>query len=256
MIANYHNHTFRCHHATGTEREYIERALAAGFTEIGFSDHTPMPFEGDYYSNFRMRFDALRDYCDTLSALKEEYKDRIIVHIGLEAEYYPRLFPTLIERLRDYPISYLILGQHFIENEFDGVYSGEATSDLRVLTRYVDQVIDGMETGCFSYVAHPDLLHYTGDSAILRCEMVRLAHRAKELDIPLEVNFLGIWNERHYPSKAFFEALGEVKPKVIFGCDAHSAETAVQDDTELRARVLLAERGITPIKTLPLRPIF
>ena len=30
MHYNYHTHTFRCQHATGTEREYIESALAAG----------------------------------------------------------------------------------------------------------------------------------------------------------------------------------------------------------------------------------
>ena len=27
MNYNYHTHTFRCHHATGTEREYIEEAI-------------------------------------------------------------------------------------------------------------------------------------------------------------------------------------------------------------------------------------
>ncbi len=256
MIANYHNHTFRCHHASGTEREYIENALKAGFSEIGFSDHTPMPFEGDYYSHFRMRFDALDDYCQTLVALKEEYKGKIDVHIGLEAEYYPALFPKLIEKLRDYPIEYLIMGQHFIKNEFDGQYSGKETTSVAVLRYYVDQVIEGMETGLFTYVAHPDLLHFVGDRAIFRAELVRLAHRAKELDIPLEVNFLGLRENRHYPSKSFFEALAEVKPPVILGCDAHSAQTAVQDDTEFRARVLLAERGIEPLKTIALRPIF
>ena len=30
MIANYHTHTWRCHHAGGTERQYIESAIAAG----------------------------------------------------------------------------------------------------------------------------------------------------------------------------------------------------------------------------------
>lgn len=29
MIANYHTHTWRCRHADGTEREYVERAIEA-----------------------------------------------------------------------------------------------------------------------------------------------------------------------------------------------------------------------------------
>ena len=30
MIANYHTHTWRCRHADGTEREYVERAIEGG----------------------------------------------------------------------------------------------------------------------------------------------------------------------------------------------------------------------------------
>ena len=28
MLANYHTHTYRCHHAFGSEREYIDNAVA------------------------------------------------------------------------------------------------------------------------------------------------------------------------------------------------------------------------------------
>ena len=40
MNANYHTHTVRCHHAIGSEREYIEKAISRGFKKLGFSDHT------------------------------------------------------------------------------------------------------------------------------------------------------------------------------------------------------------------------
>ena len=61
MYANYHTHTFRCHHANGTEREYIEQAIERGLHTLGFSDHAPMPFEGDYYSTYRMALSDTRD---------------------------------------------------------------------------------------------------------------------------------------------------------------------------------------------------
>ena len=55
MIANYHTHTPRCNHAEGAERSYVERALAGGLQELGFSDHTPYLFElPGYYSTFRI----------------------------------------------------------------------------------------------------------------------------------------------------------------------------------------------------------
>lgn len=37
MIANYHTHTWRCRHADGTEREYVERAIEGGLKILGFS---------------------------------------------------------------------------------------------------------------------------------------------------------------------------------------------------------------------------
>lgn len=40
-MKNYHTHTTRCMHAIGSEEEYILAAISAGYTELGFSDHTP-----------------------------------------------------------------------------------------------------------------------------------------------------------------------------------------------------------------------
>ena len=48
MIANYHTHTWRCRHADGTEREYVETAIEAGLKILGFSDHTPQVYPGGY----------------------------------------------------------------------------------------------------------------------------------------------------------------------------------------------------------------
>ena len=72
MTRNYHTHTFRCHHASGTEREYIEEALKNGLALLGFSDHSPYVFPGKYYSRFRMSHDDISDYYRTLGLLREE----------------------------------------------------------------------------------------------------------------------------------------------------------------------------------------
>jgi histidinol-phosphatase (PHP family) len=61
MTVNYHTHTVRCRHASGTEREYIETAISRGITTLGFSDHSPYIFDGVYYSSFRMRPEELKD---------------------------------------------------------------------------------------------------------------------------------------------------------------------------------------------------
>ncbi|MFR9565822.1 MAG: PHP domain-containing protein, partial [Rikenellaceae bacterium] len=54
MYSNYHTHTQRCNHATGSDESYVERAIQGGFSLLGFSDHTPWPFRGGYRSPIRM----------------------------------------------------------------------------------------------------------------------------------------------------------------------------------------------------------
>ena len=160
MIANYHTHTPRCRHAEGSEREYVENALKRGLKIFGFSDHTPQWFPGTYYSTMRMFPEQLEDYCQTVRALQKEYAGRLEIPLGVEVENYPDIFGELMRHLRDAGIEYMLLGQHWIGNEDGEPYSGRPTENVRQLERYCNQLIDGMYTGLFSYVAHPDLLHF------------------------------------------------------------------------------------------------
>ena len=50
MDYNYHAHTTRCSHATGTEESYIEKAIEGGIRYMGFSDHMPMRFPDGHES--------------------------------------------------------------------------------------------------------------------------------------------------------------------------------------------------------------
>ena len=38
-LVDYHVHTARCGHASGAMERYVEHAIEAGLTELGFSDH-------------------------------------------------------------------------------------------------------------------------------------------------------------------------------------------------------------------------
>ena len=247
MDANYHTHTVRCNHAEGTEREYIEQALRRNIRILGFSDHSPQVYDG-YVSGFRMRPEQLEDYVATLRKLRSEYADRIEILIGLEAEYYPRYFSRLMALIRPYHLDYLILGQHFTGNESDGEPPcPKPTDDEKMLERYVRQTIEGMETGTFSCLAHPDLCNFTGDQRIYRRWYEKLCVRAKELGIPLEMNMLGYATGRHYPTASFFRIAQEVGNEVILGCDAHNPGR-VADPAEIeRCLCFLRECGVRNI---------
>lgn len=226
MEANYHTHTWRCKHAKGTEREYVEKAIEAGYKVLGFSDHTPYPFPNGYCSGFRMQCAEAEGYFKTVSDLKREYRDEITIHIGVEAEYYPLYFEDLVRFLEQYPCEYMIMGQHFLSNEIDSetIASGVPTDAEELLKKYTEQTIEGLRTGKFLYFAHPDLCRYTGDIATYRKYSKKLCEEALKLDIPLELNLLGIEDNRHYPNETFWQIVGEVGNRVVIGCDAHSPD--------------------------------
>ena len=256
MEANYHTHTPRCNHADGKERRYVERALEGGLKELGFSDHTPYFFdEPGYYSSFRMRPELLEDYVSTLMRLKSEYAGRIKLFIGLEAEYYPKLFSKLLDFLRQFPLEYLILGQHALYNETEGFFTPHPTDDVKLLDQYRGQSLEALETGLFSYFAHPDLFYFTGDAKVYERHVRAISRRAAELRIPLEFNLLGYACRKHYPDPTFWRIVGEEGCPVVLGSDAHAPKDTWNPKLIAQAETLLFGYGIQPLRTVALRPI-
>ena len=255
MLANYHTHTWRCNHASGTEREYVENALKMGIQIFGFSDHSPYVFPGDYYSSFRMKLDQLEDYVNSVLELQREFCGQIQIPLGLELEYYPGHLPNLLPVLKDYPFDYVIMGQHFVGDEINEHYSGHLTDDRKIFERYVNQVIDGMYTGLFTYVAHPDLIHYRGDDGFYRMHMARLCKAAKECGIPLEVNLLGVQDNRNYPNPMFWEMAATENCDVILGRDAHSPQQVLNTASEEAGLDIVRKFDLHLLETVDLRPI-
>lgn len=255
MLHNYHTHTFRNQHSIGTEREYIEAAIACGLKTLGFSEHAPYRFPDGFRSGFHMQPEDLDDYVRTLLALKEEYAGRIEILIGYEAEYYPAFFDDLLARITAYPVDYLILGQHYLRNEIDGTYSALPYEDISSLETYVNQCIAAMQTGLFSYFAHPDLLRFTGDETVYTEQMQRLCLAAKSMDIPLEVNLLGLRGGRFYPSERFFRLANACGCTFVAGIDAHDPDCFYQPETFEPYREFIRACSLRIRDELPLRPV-
>lgn len=224
MKANYHTHTTRCQHAFGEDREYVEEAIQAGIRTLGFSDHCPWIYKDNYVSNIRMTAEETDGYFSSLENLRREYKKDIQIYIGFESEYLPELMDAQDTFLKDYPVDYMILGQHFLDHESDYNYSGRMADDEKRLIRYVDLCIEGAKSGRYVYLAHPDLMYYTGPEKIYQREMERLCKAMKKMNIPLEYNLLGLAIHRNYPDHRFWQIARKIGNLVIFGVDAHRPE--------------------------------
>lgn len=255
MIANYHTHTPRCRHAQGREEEFVKAALEEGLEILGFSDHTPYWFPGGYYSTFRMFPEQLEDYVQSVLQVRSAYEGKIQIPLGLEAEYYPAFFPEMLERARDAGIEYLLLGQHFAGNEIGEHYCGRPTADKEILRKYCRQTAEAMYTGLFSYFAHPDLLYFTGDRADYRHYMRDICRAAKDCELLLEVNLLGILTGRNYPDPVFWELAAEEGCTVILGRDAHDPEQLHHKKSLEQAQRLVAQLGLKCVDTVELKRI-
>lgn len=251
MLANYHTHTRRCRHAEGSDREFIEAAVSHGMRVLGFSDHCPWIFDDGYVSGTRMLPSDLDGYFTSLTDLKKEYAGDITIYIGFEAEYIPELMEKQNRLLADYPVDYMIMGQHFTRPEPDAPYTGSVTSSEAELAEYVELVIRGLETGKYKYVAHPDLLNYVGDDEIYARHYSRLCQYLASQDIPVEINLLGVKEGRHYTSEKFLKIAGETGNTAIIGCDAHYPSFLTDTASMEKCRRLAEKYSLRIVDYLP-----
>jgi histidinol-phosphatase (PHP family) len=231
----YHSHTSRCGHAYGTDEAYVKAAIANGFRVIGFSDHIFFP--GIQQPGMRGDFSMLEDYQQSVLTLKKVYQDKIQVHLGFEAEYYPVFDSYYQSLLKEKGFEYLILGQHFRleKNRFPIYYASVKESAL--IYEYADSIVAAMKTGLFSYVAHPDLymLGYGGGwDEHAQAVAHQIAKASITYGVPLELNLGGV-NGRGlmmiqgeyrypYPYEGFWKIAKQHNVTTILGLDAHAPD--------------------------------
>ncbi len=237
MKYNFHTHTFRCNHAQGSEEEYIKVAISNGVKYMGFSEHIPLLREDGKESRYRLPCSLSKEYCDTVNALKEKYNNIIEISLGFEMEYYPEYFDVMLNTALTFNAEYLILGQHFSKPEHKGSpHVVIENNSVIALEEYVDAVVEGIKTGVFTYVAHPDIFNFNGNDTAYKAVMRKIAVASKTYNVPLEINFLGIREKRNYPNFKFWEVVGEEQAPVTFGFDSHKAIDAYDNESLIIAK--------------------
>lgn len=223
MIANYHTHTRWCRHGEGEIEDVIRAAMEAGLEEIAISEHVPHRDNADH---FRLQWEEFEDFNRELDQKILEYKGRIKVLKGLECEYYS-------VDLDDYRMFkekygyYLFLGQHRIGKD---PYMGEINcfgknKDEAAMQLYADTVCKGLESGLFSFLAHPDcILHDYNDNEwndISEKTMRQIFACCEKTKIPVEINANGWIKGRRYPCKEAFLLSKEYDLIYLLNADAH-----------------------------------
>lgn len=234
---NYHSHTKRCGHATGEDEEYVKSAIECGYQIYGFSDHVILPgleqagMRGSYEKDFQ-------DYLDSIHSLQKKYKNKLEIHLAFEAEWLEERYASYYYHLlKDKVVDYLIIGQHgFLDEKTNKFIFYASLKDKKEATRmYVHDLIEGMRSHDFIYVAHPDLfMIWYGvwdDFAIDAAR--KIINVAKEEKIIFELNMgPSRWARKGddenfkvpYPFEEFWYLVREADIPCIIGIDNHSPE--------------------------------
>lgn len=114
---DYHMHTRFSGDSEAEPREHVKQAIALGLDEICFTDHRDFEYPIDI---FELDVDT---YYQTIMALKEEFKDQIIIKWGIEMGLDMNHQDKINKLINQYPFDFVIGSIHVINHtEF---YYGE-----------------------------------------------------------------------------------------------------------------------------------
>ena len=144
IYSNYHTHTTYCD-GKDTPEELIERALELGCPEIGFSGHSYTYFD----ESWCMSHEETQAYRECITRLKEKYKGKIRVLLGIEQDLWS-------EEPTD-AYDFVIGGVHYVKHGNDFLPTDESAELTR---RIVEEYYAGDALAfCEEYYANAALLY-------------------------------------------------------------------------------------------------
>lgn len=113
---NYHTHTLYCDGKEGPE-SFIQEAIRKEMKAIGFSSHSPLPFDNGY----SIKSNQLDVYQKQIRDLQTKYKDTIAVFLALEFDYIPGISSDFSILKNSMNLDYTIGSVHLVKEERSGL---------------------------------------------------------------------------------------------------------------------------------------
>lgn len=242
---DFHTHHERCGHATGTIREYIEAAIAKGFDMIGISDHSPHFYSSeDRLSPKTMAKSEFANYVDEVLHLKEVYKHKIDVLLGVESDYFSGYMDIYKREYQKYPFDYIIGSVHSLGQSrvSDKKIWKQLTADGKEkrLETYYHLIQKSATSGMFQILGHIDWMKksYEGFSDLPKDVIDETLRIIAQNDVAIEVNTSGArkgldW----FPSDDILERAYYYGVDVTFGSDAHGPDRVGYEFEKVQTRL-------------------
>jgi histidinol-phosphatase (PHP family) len=245
---DYHIHTTFSDGKAPPE-DYIVSAVAAGLSEIGFSEHLSLFRENQ---DWVMNPEKTSEYIAYIDSLKKKVRN-ISVRTGLEVDFFPGKEKKLELYLNQFDLDYRIGSVHYLgEKTVDlgpEFYEGKNIDTL--FESYMGYVMAAASSGLFDIIGHCDLIRIFGHKPSINPESLYrdLARTMSKHDVVFELNTNGR-NKTigdFYPDRRFLKIFREENVGVCVNSDAHMPSRVGQYFDE--AYTLLREAGFSEMAT-------
>lgn len=252
-----HIHSPFCPHGTDDSFEsYVEEALKHGLEEMSFTEH--MPFPSDFLDDKKFQDECapskevMEQYFKEVEKLKEKYKDRIKINIGLEVDFIEGMEEQTKKLLTQYGphLEDGLLSVHFLKTgdkytDIDGKEGFEKAvqyygSVEKVYDKYYETLLKAVRYDLGKYkpkrIGHPNLIRIFIKLYPIEYKnfelLDKLAKAIKENDYEVDVNTSGlrkIYCGEIYVGDAFKELVDKYEIKKVYGSDSHTASDVARD---------------------------
>ena len=242
MLTNHHTHTLYSDGSSLPE-EYILKAIEKKFGLIGFTEHSPLPFE----NTFSFKQENKEEYIALMKSLKHKYSSEISVYSGMEMDYIPGISENFGKVKSEYKLDYLIGSVHLVRpensdelwftdgpdyNTYDQGLNELFGGDIRkAVTTYFKQLNEMIETQHIDIIGHFDKIKmhnrdrfFKEDESWYMDLVSETLDLIQDRDIIVEVNTRGIYKQRSestYPGLEILKLIKKLRIPVMVNSDAH-----------------------------------
>jgi histidinol-phosphatase (PHP family) len=222
---------------------YVEKAIEIGFSSIGFSEHSPLPFQ----TSFSLSGQNIQNYIDDIEELKIKHGDKLEIFRALEMDYIPVLSEDFNFWAGKCKTDYLIGSVHLVssgngnplwfidgpspDTYDDGLIKFFGADIKKAVKAFFHQTNQMIETQEFDIIGHLDKIKmhnadrfFNDENKWYRKLLDETLELIKSKNLIVEINTRGIYKKRS--SKLFPDdyALWRVKDldiPIIISSDAH-----------------------------------
>jgi len=226
--------------------EFVESAINKNMAGIGFSSHTPIPYD----NNWSMKLKDINEYRADVNNLKKLYKNKIKVYLGLELDYIESIDIKKYINFDKLNLDYYIAAVHYIYSatlkkhetvddngkDFENVLiNGFNNNIIELYTKYYETYREMIKEYKPSLLAHLDVVkknnvnnkYFNENDKEYINQVILTLDEIKKHDCIVEINTGGLqrgYTSDTYPSLWILKECQKRNIKITISADAHVKE--------------------------------